>query len=117
MPTYEIELDDGRKLHVDAVDQDAALAGAQHALTQNPSNAPNGQGSNQSIYTVQTPSGHQLDIQAPDQETALRGAQEWHAAQQQQPNTLTDVAKQLAGGVAGGSRADCSHSCSYCRLG
>jgi hypothetical protein len=35
MPTYEVQLDDGRKIHIDADDQNAALAGAQHFLNQN----------------------------------------------------------------------------------
>jgi hypothetical protein len=102
MPTYEISLDNGTTLHIDAVDQNSALSGAQHFLAQSQPDIQNSNQSNapQSVYTIQTPSGHQLDIQAPDQETALRGAREWHAAQQQQPNTLTDVAKQLASGVA-----------------
>ena len=32
MPVFEIGLDDGRKLRIDAVDQEAALAGVQHFL-------------------------------------------------------------------------------------
>lgn len=39
MPVFEIALEDGRKLRVDAEDQQAALAGVQHYLTQN--SAPN----------------------------------------------------------------------------
>lgn len=35
MPTYEVTLHDGRTLHIDADDQNAALAGAQHFLSQN----------------------------------------------------------------------------------
>ena len=34
MPTYEVELKNGRTLHIDADDQNAALAGAQHFLSQ-----------------------------------------------------------------------------------
>lgn len=34
MPTFEIQLDDGRKFHVDAVDQKAALAGIQQHVGQ-----------------------------------------------------------------------------------
>ena len=36
MPTYEIGLDDGRKLRIDADDQEAALAGAQHFMANGP---------------------------------------------------------------------------------
>jgi hypothetical protein len=35
MPTFEVGLDDGRKLQIDADNQDAALAGAQHFLSNN----------------------------------------------------------------------------------
>jgi hypothetical protein len=34
MPTFEIGLDDGRKIQIDADDQQSALAGAQHFLQQ-----------------------------------------------------------------------------------
>ena len=36
MPLYQIELDDGRKLHIDADDQNSPLTGAQHFLLNNP---------------------------------------------------------------------------------
>ena len=60
MPTYEIGLDDGRTLHIDADDQNAALAGAQHII------------------------GTSAQGQAPTE----------------QPSVTTDIAKQLASGVA-----------------
>jgi hypothetical protein len=34
MPVFEIGLDDGRKLHIEADDQQAALSGVQHFMTQ-----------------------------------------------------------------------------------
>jgi hypothetical protein len=40
MPTFEIGLDDGRTLHIDADDQNAALAGAQHFLSGGNTNGP-----------------------------------------------------------------------------
>ena len=53
MPTYEVALDDGRKIHIDADDQDAALAGAQHFLNNSPQKVP------------PLPSGYQLEDGAP----------------------------------------------------
>lgn len=40
MPTYEIGLNDGRKLRIDADSQEAALAGAQHYMSTNPAPSP-----------------------------------------------------------------------------
>jgi hypothetical protein len=40
MPTFEVGLDDGRTIHIDADDQDAALAGAQHFIANNPKRSP-----------------------------------------------------------------------------
>ena len=53
MPTYEVALDDGRKIHIDADDQDAALAGAQHFRNNSPQKVP------------PLPSGYQLEDGAP----------------------------------------------------
>ncbi len=39
MPTFEIGLNDGRTLHIDADDQESALAGAQHFIGQQPAAA------------------------------------------------------------------------------
>jgi hypothetical protein len=40
MPTFEVGLDDGRTIHIAADDQDAALAGAQHFIANNPKHSP-----------------------------------------------------------------------------
>jgi hypothetical protein len=44
MPVFQIELDDGRKLRIDAEDHNAALAGVQHFLGQKPQEASSGPG-------------------------------------------------------------------------
>jgi hypothetical protein len=43
MPTFEVGLDDGRTIHIDAQDQDAALAGAQHFIANNPKRSSSAQ--------------------------------------------------------------------------
>lgn len=42
MPTYKIGLEDGRSLNIDADSQEAALAGAQHFITNDAAPAPSG---------------------------------------------------------------------------
>lgn len=75
MPTFEIRLEDGRKIDIDAPNaQMAAKGGAAWAKA----NPPRGR---LPIFTVQTPEGRKLRIEAPDEATALRGAREWSAQQ------------------------------------
>lgn len=54
MPIFEAVLDDGRTIHIDADDHNAALAGAQHFLTHNPP-----ANTNQGLPPI--PDGYQLE--------------------------------------------------------
>jgi hypothetical protein len=67
MPTFEVGLDDGRTIHIDADDHDAALAGAQHFLANNPKRGP----AQQNMPPL--PSGYQLEDGSPQQTPAQNG--------------------------------------------
>ncbi len=66
MPIFAIGLDDGRKLHIDADDQDAALAGAQHFLrtTPPPQNPSGPSGLWQTFRVSDSPDAVQINANA-----------------------------------------------------
>lgn len=110
MPIYQIGLDDGRTLHIDADDQDAALAGAQHVLKYGLPQSQDAQGPGK--QTSQTSPGNPYDnlpeipegwqLQHPDGKSPNLPSGYVPEAPKQAPVTTSGLAKAAGAGVASG---------------